>query len=218
MIEGAMNRRDSRAAAVAAEGRFAMVRMKRWGFGAALLIFLSFFMASPVWSQFYRYLDEKGNVRYTDDLSQVPEDQREGAQAYQESKSEPESQPSPDPAEAQKTEDAEGAEKADENPKPSADGPDSSDELDALAASLKAQRQEIDTEYAAIQKERDALNASRPTTTTKARAKIFLEQQGELEQRIQAYDKKRLQYENDVKAYNEKVRAYNEQAAGKTKP
>jgi chromosome segregation ATPase len=38
----------------------------------------------PVWAEFYKYKDANGVLRFTDNLLEVPEDQREKLQSYQE--------------------------------------------------------------------------------------------------------------------------------------
>jgi hypothetical protein len=51
--------------------------------GVALVVSLA--IAGPAWAQFYKYLDKHGNVRFTDDINQVPENQRVKARSYVES-------------------------------------------------------------------------------------------------------------------------------------
>jgi hypothetical protein len=48
-----------------------------------LLIFL--LLAGPVAAQFYRYIDQNGNLRFTDDISKVPAEQRANIHEYCES-------------------------------------------------------------------------------------------------------------------------------------
>ncbi|MBC8434618.1 MAG: DUF4124 domain-containing protein [Desulfobacterales bacterium] len=51
-----------------------------------LIILLIFFAGSvPAYAEFYKYVDESGVVLFTDDLSQVPVDQRPGLHIYTES-------------------------------------------------------------------------------------------------------------------------------------
>ncbi|MFW6241195.1 MAG: DUF4124 domain-containing protein, partial [Thermodesulfobacteriota bacterium] len=48
----------------------------------------------PANAQFYKYKDADGNIRFTDDLSQVPPEQRESAPGYREA--EPETAQTPE--------------------------------------------------------------------------------------------------------------------------
>ena len=54
------------------------------GLTGAILIAVMVF-AGPAFAQFYKYLDKQGEVRFTDDINQVPRDQRAAAQSYPES-------------------------------------------------------------------------------------------------------------------------------------
>ena len=54
------------------------------GLTGAILIAAMVF-AGPAFAQFYKYLDKQGVVRFTDDINQVPQDQRVAARSYSES-------------------------------------------------------------------------------------------------------------------------------------
>ncbi len=54
------------------------------GLTGAILIAAMVF-AGPAFAQFYKYLDKQGVVRFTDDINQVPQDQRAAARSYSES-------------------------------------------------------------------------------------------------------------------------------------
>jgi len=53
----------------------------KWAIPMILLAF-----SVPASGQFYKYTDEDGVVRFTDDLSKIPKDQREDIPAYWESR------------------------------------------------------------------------------------------------------------------------------------
>ena len=57
--------------------------------GCAICLIL-IFICTPAASQFYRYTDKDGHTIFTDDLNQVPIEQRSGTRTYTESKTTPE--------------------------------------------------------------------------------------------------------------------------------
>ena len=54
------------------------------GLTGAILIAAMVF-AGPAFAEFYKYLNQQGQVRFTDDINQVPQDQRAAARSYPES-------------------------------------------------------------------------------------------------------------------------------------
>ena len=44
----------------------------------------------PAAAQFYKYVDKDGNIHFTDDINQVPPEQRAKIRSYEESESNPE--------------------------------------------------------------------------------------------------------------------------------
>lgn len=163
---------------------------KSWMIVAILLM-----TAMPASADFYRYIDANGAVRYTDDLNQVPPDQREEVPNYEESKT---TVTTPAQTANPSTEPAPATPKTDEPPVTEAD-------LDQQRASLKDRKQELDRSYEEIRKERQDLIATSKYTTSKARAKEIMDRKAALEKKIRQYEDARKKYEADVTAYNQKV-------------
>ncbi|MDY6837929.1 MAG: DUF4124 domain-containing protein [Thermodesulfobacteriota bacterium] len=139
-------------------------------------------------AEFYRYVDEQGNVHYTDDLSDVPAKERPKANEYDTL------QGSSGPHKQAETENQpQGASK-----KPVARQGDDSTEQ----PSLRERGIELDAEYQLLMKEREQLDkaASEPSTPT-ARE--------ELAERIRDFNKRMEDYEKRRIAFNEEVEAYN---------
>ena len=163
---------------------------------------LTFLLAAPGVCQFYRYTDESGNVRYTDDLSQVPPDQIKKAKGYVELK-EAGSNPAPDRA-ATPTE------------TPAVEvGPDT--DLEATAKQLQAMKEELQQEYQTLLQMQKSLQLEKGQNVTqnKYKARQYKEKQAAFAKQHQTYEAKRKAYEEAVNAYNAQVEARG-QAASKT--
>ena len=52
-----------------------------------ILFLLIILVAAPASAEFYKYVDEQGNIHFTDDYNKVPLDQRKGIRGYVESQS-----------------------------------------------------------------------------------------------------------------------------------
>lgn len=155
----------------------------------ALFLTLGLVIAAPVGADIYKYTDENGKKRWTDDLSQVPEDQRSSAQRIETSEETAtdagkEASPSPPGIEAADTEDA------DQNTAVSRD------ELEKEKADLDAKYQQLLEERKQLEQiKTDALSAS---------------DRAELNEKISDYNSKTEQYETQLNAFNEKINAYNQ--------
>ncbi|MGE0084784.1 MAG: DUF4124 domain-containing protein [Desulfococcaceae bacterium] len=101
-------------------------------------IFVFLLISAPCSAEFYKYRDETGAIRFTDDLSLVPEDQREKASGYSEVKSSTEE--TSDPA----SETAEPETPVQDEKK------EAMQSFDAEAKHLDAMRAELEKEYKAL--------------------------------------------------------------------
>ncbi len=162
-------------------------------------IFLFLLVSAPCSAEFYKYRDESGAIRFTDDLSQVPEDQREKAAGYTELKSSPEDSPAP-------------ASEAYEAFQPSAEDKKaaSGQSLDREAKRLDAMRLELEKEYNALTQEQERLNAEKVPRKNDYKVKQHSQALADLKAKKELYNQKMQKYESELKAYNEKVKTFNQ--------
>ena len=164
-----------------------------------LVVWIGLLFATTAPAEMYKYLDEKGQTRWTDDLGQVPVEQRETVEVYRSVKNQPEHQ------ETNLSEEASGENGADEGA-----GVDEPFE-DVSRAALEREKADLDAQYQALTQERQALEETKnETDETTSR-----EDREELNRRIEAYNEKTEQYEERLKQFNEKVNAYNQNALSK---
>jgi predicted nucleic acid-binding Zn-ribbon protein len=165
------------------------VTVKKMNYGRMTLLLLVFSLAMPAWAEFYRYVDQHGNVVYTDDLSKVPVDQRSKVQPYEESPNTP-----------QKVEPKEAAVKE-------AKSDSLTDDLENERQKLHAQENTLNQEYEDLMKMRSELNEEKNKAVTNSQIKSYNKKIIDFNERIKAYEKKRDTLAADVKSFNQKVEA-----------
>ncbi|WP_419662820.1 uncharacterized protein Dvar_32970 [Desulfosarcina variabilis str. Montpellier] len=151
-----------------------------------LAIILLPMLTSSLSARIYKYIDENGQKRWTDDLSQVPVEQRESAEHF-----ESVGDASQDASSRQ--------EKSKTDAEPEADQPSHTVEL--TRESLLNEKSELEKQYQQIVEERkqiEDIKAQKGDATDRK----------ELRERISAYNAKTEQYEMRLEAYKEKVDAY----------
>ncbi len=161
--------------------------------------------AAPVQAEFYKYLDKNGNVRFTDDLSEVPPDQRkaEAFEQYSGVKS-----PSPDPSKTKEAETEGGfypvAEEMEEEPSTEAESM-SGDMIEQRKA-LEERQESLRQEYEALMKETRQLQ-NRPIFRSPAEVRAYEEKLKAHEERVKAYNQKKQALDADIEAFNQQVGA-----------
>lgn len=140
-------------------------------------------------AEFYKYTDENGVTRFTDDLSKVPQDQRTGVQSYDEA----ESRPAP-------------ASESDTKPSDSSPGKTTRNSInDAQARALDKKSVELDQEYQKIIEDRDQLEKQRKNAKTVKESRDYNKKIVDLNERIRQWEEKRDALNAEFEAYNAKV-------------
>ncbi len=152
-------------------------------FMVALIVFLAPGMAG---AEFYKYRDANGVLRFTDDITEVPVDQRVKLKEYQ-------SVVTPEPSTAD-TDEQKGQD-------PAQDG-----ELSAMAKSLEAEKTALEQEYQAIMEADRRIKASVADPENPADPEAYNKQLKELHQKIQAYDVRRKAFQEKASAFDAKMK------------
>jgi chromosome segregation ATPase len=169
-----------------------------------IFIIITFLMFSASASaEFYKYVDEEGNVRFTDDINQVPEAQRAKIRSYIESESK-------EPAEQQVARENE-AEQTSEDQQTDFSGlsDDESESLEDAKKRIDALKTEIDQEYQALLKEKEQLAKDKEQAKTRDQIIEFNKKVDNLNKRVAAYEKKGQDYKAQVDAYNKRITQQN---------
>ncbi len=194
-----------------------------------LILLVIILLATPASAEIYKYIDEQGGVHFTDDINQVPKDQRDSFEATPEYEADTEAEEENTDPDLESSYDDEPETTAgvdddsdnEENVARLEDG-DSLNQSDTdqagLAAGLKrldALKKEIDLEYAALVKDKEKLAKEQKALTTREDILKFNTKVEALNKRAEAYVQKGKQYKEQVDAYNERVIQQNAQLSQK---
>jgi flagellar motility protein MotE (MotC chaperone) len=190
-----------------------------------ILVIVLFAFQAP--AEIYKYIDEDGNVNYTDDVNEVPEDQRDSYEPTIESNyeeeytetnandggesnySELESSYEDEPASL------DGIDEGSENEKNVALLEDEQD-LDAGRERLEALKKEIDNEYHQLVKEKAELAEEKEKLVNREDVLRYNAKIENLNKRAEIYTQKGKHYKELVEAYNKGVMQINAAADEKT--
>lgn len=148
-----------------------------------LLSALFVLCAGGAWADIYQWVDKDGVKHFSDNVLEVPEDQRPKVRVHKTLDNEP-AKTSEQIAVQDETEPAEEP----------AQAPDTRD-------SLIAEKDQIEKEYESIRKEQEELVSNQD----KMEIEAYNRQVKDLNIRIMKYEKKKIAYEKRVKAYNDKI-------------
>lgn len=176
-----------------------------------ILTLACLFCASAAAAEFYKYLDEKGNVHFTDDYNLVPPDQRKQIKRYEEYR------PQDAPAATQAKIDPAAAPVPKEPASVEAAGESGANDFDSQLKALDQRKAELAGEYESLMQENTRLNDIKKSVKNRADADQYNENVRKLNARLQEHDRKRKEFFSDVEAYNARVGQEN-QARKKSQP
>ncbi len=182
----------------------------------ALLFLICMLLPSSVLAEYYQYRDQNGVLRFTDNLADIPEDQRQQIESYTESETfvmtEEESlEYLQDTSVQEETgEDMEGADQSEETGE-DMEGAEQSEETetgqdDSLAQLKKLNQMKValDEEFAELMEEKQVLlqyKESKKSISVKE-AKAFQKKVTLLNQRITDFEERRQAYKKEADAFN----------------
>lgn len=165
---------------------------------------VSLLLATPLYAEIYKYIDENGQKRWTDDLSQVPKEQRPSAQRI-ETEEETSAYKTLDKVKKTQPESSLGTKTA-----ISGSG-EAGETAQPSRVSLEKEKADLDTQYQQLMEERTQIEKLRTEATT-------FNDRANLNQRISEFNTKTGEYEAQLNAFNEKVSAYNQKIMSKKTP
>jgi hypothetical protein len=180
------------------------------GLTGAILITVMVF-AGPAFAEFYKYLDKQGVVRFTDDINQVPQDQRAAARSYSESQVSGTSAAEASPAVKEEKQ-------ADPSPAASAAaGGEGEDSIEGTRARLDALKKDAEAEYQVLVKEKDRLAKDKGTQKTREEINAYNKEVETFNQRAESFEKKNEDLRKRVEGYNALVNEANSKTAAAPK-
>lgn len=167
-----------------------------------LVVLICLLYAGSAWAEFYRYRDANGVLRFTDNLAEVPENQRPKIKQYGESTDEM----TPEQKAAKTAEDARKADEQQKKLEATLSTGDKSVPADVNSPGfidyLNRMKVALDGEYAALMKEKSDLDATKSTLKTNKERSRYQAQVIDLNSRIKDFNRRRDEYKAKADAFN----------------
>ena len=164
-------------------------------FKTTLLAVLAMFVLTPIEAKadFYKYIDENGNIIFTDNLSKIPKNQRNKVEKYHE----------PPPISRSKESVVDKAQKLDskDSSKISAD-----EAMEAKREELEKRRTQLGQEYEVLMNEKAALERQKAEAKGRDEIKKYNEDVRLFSDKLNQYNEKRISLETDVTEYNHAIK------------
>lgn len=161
----------------------------KWRMGLIFGLVFILALAAPATAEFYKYVDEAGNVRFTDDITQIPEDQRAKLEEYDEIAN-------TEPSEATPEGDVQESEE---------------DSLVQVKEQLDARGNELDAESQFIERAKAELKERKKKLSSNEDIQAYNNE-------VQQLQQMNVDYLQRVKAYNQDVADYNEKSQQQNVP
>ena len=145
---------------------------------------------APALAEYYKYVDKNGVALYTDDLSQVPVNQRPGVKEFTESAIK-------EPISTQNTETPSIAYEQNQEAK---------EDIDAIRARLERIKQELDQEEQALAKEKQQVAAEKKNIKNYSDVLANNDKINELNEKIKKYEEKQKAFNQEVKSFNARLK------------
>lgn len=170
------------------------------------ILIIGFFLPiRPVWAEIYRYKDASGVVRFTDNLADVPEKQRQGVSVYENAPSPAVSSEMAQPSGRNTT--------SDQNlkiPEKSLSGDSAVDSLQSEELLNDPSRIDhllkiktaLDEENAQFMRESLALSEEAKTLSGNAAIKVYNDKVSALNSRVDDYEKRRAIFQKEADAFD----------------
>jgi chromosome segregation ATPase len=139
-------------------------------------------LSHPALAEFYKYIDENGNILFTDDLSKVPEDQRQNLKSYEEVPPDPDS----------------GFRKVD------ADREKSVEELNRSRDDIAERKAQLDNEYQEMLRERADLEIQKKNAITDEQIKAYNQKVTAFNEKMRQFEEKRKALEAEIEKFRKK--------------
>ena len=164
-----------------------------------IFVLISFLLFSASASaEFYKYTDEDGNIRFTDDINQVPAEQRANIHSYVESRSK--EVPEQDARQENQEPSGQQANVSDASANTAEEG-----SLEALKNRIETIKQEIDQEYKALIKEKEQLAEEKKNVETQEQAISYNKKIESYNQRGQKFIDKQKERDALIDDYNARI-------------
>ena len=148
-------------------------------------------------AEFYRYIDEKGNIHYTDDLSTIPENQQTDIYEYIESQRNAYDNQKDEQSAVKLRPLSEENQVRDQN---------EANDLDETKRHLDRKKQEFDKEYKSLMQERAQITKDNKNLRSRAAAKKYNKVISKFNEKIADYETRKKVFDAEVEEYNAGVK------------